>query len=52
MLEVFAIGEEVEELEGVFVGMRDERLELLVVKLVGKGVFAGASAFDLDEFRG
>src|SRR6185437_13192540 len=49
LLEVFAIGEEVEQLERGFVGMRDCHLYGVVEQLVQKAVLARASAFDLDE---
>jgi hypothetical protein len=53
LLEVFAVGEEVEELEGGLLRLLDAVLEMAVVEeLLAEVVLAGAAALDLDEVGG
>ena len=51
-LEVFAVGEEVEELEGGLLGCLTLFLDAVVEELLTEVVLARAAAFDLDEVGG
>ena len=48
-LEVFAVGEEVEQLEGGFLRFFDALLDRFVEELIAEVVLPGAAPFDLDE---
>ena len=49
LLKVFAVGEEVEELESGLLRLQDDSLRLFVKKLLEEVVLAGTTTFDLDE---
>ena len=49
LLEVLAVGEEVEELEGGLLGLQNAVLEAVVEKLFEEVMLAGAAPLDLDK---
>ena len=51
LLEVFAVGEEVEELEGLLTGLLHPIPDRLVEELLTEVVLPGATPLDLDEVR-
>ncbi len=51
-LEVFAVGEEIEEFVRGLFGIPERGLQVLVEELVGEVVFPGAAPLDLDEVGG